>query len=163
MMNERLYRVLRLTESPNDHEALSALRIAQGIMREKKISWENTLGGRQDDFSSINQQVRLKTAELSIINMKITDAERKLAELNRKIIVQESARVREPWERPSLTQMANFLSLLATRVEEDGNYSTKNFFNSLRMQWETKRRLSDKQFACLLRMYSELTGMEFKF
>jgi hypothetical protein len=56
---DRLIKLMRLTTSPHDHEALAAMRLANGWLRRNNTDWEGVLRGKvtivEDPFAGLAQ------------------------------------------------------------------------------------------------------------
>lgn len=69
MDKQKLIKILNLTQSPNDNEALSAIRMANKIILEAKESWEKLLTITAPKFQDFFYEKRTYTQGPSIEEM----------------------------------------------------------------------------------------------
>lgn len=55
MNTEQLIKIMNMTQSDNDHEALTAIRMANGILKRENKSWNALIGGGSNLFGVKHQ------------------------------------------------------------------------------------------------------------
>jgi outer membrane protein assembly factor BamE (lipoprotein component of BamABCDE complex) len=119
---DKLVKVLKLSTSPADGEALSAIRTANRMIQEGGITWDQVLQGKGASSQSSN------------FHQPAWDYVR----------AEQEKRAKEE---------AYWDSIVET-CRHNVRGAAQDFIESLAHQWETKRRLSQKQKDALLKFYA---------
>ncbi len=160
---EKLTKIMMLSTSDADGESLNAIRMANRMIKSVNLNWESIL--TKSSFSNNNDStlasLRATIRQLRADNeLNMQEANRKIAELRRKLDAKESAnKDKDPFSKffeqgnnetgPSIDYMLN------TCLEEVQG-TAHDFIESLAEAYKKYRRLTPKQEAALRRFYSNL-------
>jgi hypothetical protein len=154
---EKLRRLMMLTSSDKDGEALAALRMAQKVLVEAKVNWAEVLSGVGGPVFTVKPQQwtwgdDLKTAQATAeMRARREQAERVAAAA--KEAAEREARRREAeaaarWE--FAPEVADMLSAL---LDAGLPPSIEDFVVSISKQFVARGRLTDKQLMALRRIH----------
>jgi hypothetical protein len=129
-VKDRLVKLLNLTTSDNDNEALLALRNAQKILKTENASWEFLLSGRTvcRDLPNQKQERYEKTASNKL-------------DLKKTPIAPRGKEAKKDFN--AIKQLFHFLDEKTLQPEQ------AKFVKSLHSYWVLHGRLSEKQEKCL--------------
>ncbi|NBP28693.1 MAG: DUF2786 domain-containing protein [Flavobacteriia bacterium] len=162
-MNDKIIKLLRLADSPNDHEALSAYRHARALMQKENIDWTsfsyNTAQVKTDLIKLMQQKLQLQK--------EVYDLQDQLQKYTYDL---ESAKKRYKTDK-EVNQGYSDKSHVAKRDIDEAfekifdslnRFGPKKneFIESLKDQWDEKGWLSPKQVAKLRENFIRYTGFE---
>lgn len=132
MDNDRLSKLMAMTTSDNDGEALNALRMANKMLSAEKLTWEEVLGA-----ASRHVTVSIQRRPM-----------------------QEAYQAQENWvaphlkDKPVIEQMFRTIYASAGPAASTGDGSFMDFLNSVHKYFETHGQLTNGQYQALRRAYS---------
>lgn len=132
MDRERLTKLLAMTTSDNDGEALNALRMANKLLAAEQLTWEEVLG--QPQHRGITVTVNGHAARYSGMS---------------------EAPLQGEWVPPHLTD-APTINMMFRTIQNCGAYYAANreFIDSVHNWWLRHKQLSVKQYNAIRRVYT---------
>lgn len=162
-MNDKILKLLRLADSPNDYEAISAYRHARALMQKDNIDWS----------SLAHNNVQVKTDVIKLMQQKL-QLQKEVYDLQdqlQKYTFDLEAAKKKHRTKVEMSQGYSDKTHVAKRdideaftkiFESMNRFGPKknDFIESLKSQWDEKGWLSPKQVSKLRENFVRYTGFE---
>jgi len=161
-MHDKIMKLLRLAESQNDNEAISAFRHARIIMNKSGIDWTNLAqdnSAKYDLIKLMQQKLQLQK-EVYDLQDKITLYKKELEKVERSYFSKKE--VDQGYSEKSDISKYDIDEAFKKIFDSMNRYGPKknDFLKSLKDQWDEKGWLSPKQVSRLRENFVRYTGFE---
>lgn len=162
-MNDRIIKLLRLADSPNSHEAISAFRHARALMHKENIDWtsfSNNSSQLKLDLTKLMQQKLQLQKEVYDLQDQIQRYKFDLDSLKKRHRTEYE--VKQGYSDKTHVSKKDIDEAFTKIFDVLNRFGSKknDFIQSLKDQWDEKGWLSPKQVSCLRDNFMKFTGVE---
>jgi predicted nucleic acid-binding Zn-ribbon protein len=162
-MNDKIIKLLRLADSPNNHEAISAYRHARALMQKENIDWSSfsyDSSKVKSDLVKLMQQKLQLQKEVYDLQDQITRFKFDLDNLKKRHRTEHE--VKQGYSDKTHVAKRDIDDAFSKIFDALNRFGPKknDFIQSLKDQWDEKGWLSPKQVSCLRENFTKFTGFE---